>query len=173
MRPRSPRKRLAAVTCAALLALAASSCGSTDEDLRRAVLAEREEILNTLSREEVHAQPLQSPQRAVMSLWRALQFQDPKTAISLLTPQPSRSELPDFEAITLQVGLSYTAKVKPKILDVRRSDKRARVRLELTRREREGTEPVRRVTGSLDVPLVQVGSGWRIEYEPIIERLAK
>jgi hypothetical protein len=173
MRPRSSRKRQAALSCAALLALVVSACGSTDEDLRRAVVAERQDTLNTVSRDAVHGQPPRSPERAVMTLWRALQFQDAKTAVSMLSPQPSRSELPDFETIVLDVGLSYTAAVKPRILAVRRTGTHATVRLELTRMEREGTAPVRRVTGSLDVSVVRRSSGWKIQYRPIVRRFVK
>ena len=49
-------------------------------------------------------QPPGSPQRAVLRLWRAVQFRNAETALALVSPQPNPKELRGFEDFIVAAG---------------------------------------------------------------------
>jgi hypothetical protein len=156
-RSAAPRRSLP--VGAALAALLIPACGSTDEELRRSLATERGQVLPVVSRRDVESQPAGSPARAVIKLWRAVQFDDAKTAVSLLAPRPTRVERPRTEELVVTLGGVATDSVEPRIVAVRQTGRRARVLLE--RRE----QPAGRHMPPIEVELVRSGRDWRVLAE--------
>jgi hypothetical protein len=153
--------RLKLILPAVLGLLLAGGCASTEADLRRELAAERDEGLNIVSREEVARWPPASPQRAIFRGWRALQFHDAATALSLIDPQPSPSTRPETEETIVGFAAAAVA-TKPRIVKVTRDGRRARALIELVGKQRHGDQTVQRVRSRLEVQLVRVASDWRV-----------
>jgi hypothetical protein len=156
-RSAAPRRSLP--VGAALAALLIAACGSTDDELRRNLAAERGQVLHVVSRRDIERQPAGSPGRAVMELWRAVQFDDAKTAVSLLAPRPTRAERPRTEELVVTLGGVATDSVEPRIVAVERTGRRARVLVE--RRK----QPAGRRMPPIEVELVRSDRRWRVLAE--------
>jgi hypothetical protein len=156
-RSAAPRRSLP--VGAALAALLIPACGSTDEELRRSLAAERGQVLHVVSRRDIKRQPAGSPGRAVMELWRAVQFDDAKTAVSLMAPRPTRAERPRVEELVVTFGGVATDSVEPRIVDVNQTGRRARVLVE--RRK----QPTGRRMPPIQVELVRSGREWRVRAD--------
>lgn len=72
----------------AMAAPTGASCAATDDELRQELKAERDEELSIVSRQDLARLAPDSPQRAAMAFWRAMQFRDAKAAVALLTRRP-------------------------------------------------------------------------------------
>jgi hypothetical protein len=151
----------------AIAALLTTACGSTDAELRRTLAAERGTAIEVVSRAQVERQPPGSPGRAVMELWRAVQFDDPKTAVSLIAPRPTAAELPRTEELVITLGGVVTDSATPRILEVDRTAGGARVTLEILSTDDREHEPARRA----ELKLVRTGSGWRVLAERALGQL--
>jgi hypothetical protein len=157
----------AALVGSTIAALLTTACGSTDAELRRTLAAERGTAIEVVSRAQVESQPPGSPGRAVMDLWRAVQFDDAKTAVSLIAPRPAAAELPRTEELVIAVGGAVTDSAKPRILEVDRTAGGARVSLEVVSTDDREQEPARRT----ELKLVRTGSGWRVLAEQALGEL--
>jgi hypothetical protein len=153
-------KRLVALV--AILALAASGCASNDKKLHRALLAERVEALTIVTRAELHAQPAGSPQRAALALWRAVQFRDAEGALALVSPQPSKNQLPGFEDFIVDIGANAAGVTKPRIVSATQTGNHATVVVEFVRHKKVGDQIRTTVTGRLSAPLVHTKAGWLV-----------
>jgi hypothetical protein len=153
----TPGRRL--LVGAALAALLTGACGSTDEELRRGLAAEREQVLHVVSGRDVESQPAGSPGRAVMELWRAVQFDDAKTAVSLMAPRPTRLQRPRTEELVVTFGGVATDSIEPRIVDVIQTGSRARVVVERTKQP-DGDRMSR-----IELELVRTGRDWRVLAE--------
>jgi hypothetical protein len=164
---RSAPPRRSLLVGAAFAALLMPACGSTDEELRRSLAAERGQVLQVVSRRDVKSQPPGSPGRAVMKLWRAVQFDDAKTAVSLMAPRPSHAERPLKEELVITFGGVVTDSVKPRIVDVEESGQRARVVLERRR------EPAAERLSRIQLQLVRTHRDWRVLVERAFDDLLR
>jgi hypothetical protein len=156
-------RRAVPLLCMALVsALLAVGCGDTDRDLAGTLAAKRDRALQTLSPEDVAQQPAGSPQRAIVELWRSLQYRDPRAALALVAPRPPRRLRLAVEDFIAASGAQATANARPKILSTRRSGNRAIVWLEVIRNEALGAQGLRRVRHRALAELVKSRSGWRV-----------
>jgi hypothetical protein len=155
----------------AVLALAAPGCASSDEDLHRELRAERLETMAIVTRAELNSQPPGSPARAVLRLWRSVQFRNPEDALAHVSPQPNRKELRGFEDFIVAPGADAAATSKPQILDVKQSGARARVRVEFIRHKKVGDQVRSLATGQLTVELVHGRTGWLVLWRKAADEL--
>jgi hypothetical protein len=155
----------------AVLALAAPGCASSDEDLHRELQAERLETLTIITRAELSRQPQGSPARAILVLWRAVQFRDPETALAQVSPQPTPKQLEGFEAFIIGRGAQTAATTKPRILDVKSSGRHAMVLTEFIRHRKVGDQVRSVVTGRLTVPLEHTNAGWLVLWRRVADDL--
>lgn len=156
---------------AAVLALAATGCASDDRELRRDLLAERLETQTIITREEIAAQKPGSPGRAVLVLWRAVQYRNPQAALARVSPPPNREQLKGFEDFIVGTGAQAAATTKPTIVEVEESGTSARVFVEFIRHRKVGDQVRARVTGRLGVELVRTGEGWLVLWRKAADAL--
>jgi hypothetical protein len=155
----------------AVLALAAAGCASSDEDLHRELRAERLETMAIVTRAELNREPPGSPARAVLRLWRSVQFRNPEDALAHVSPQPSRKELRGFEDFIVATGADTASTSKPQILSVKQSAGRARVRVEFIRHRKVGDQVRSIPTGQLTVELVRGRTGWLVLWHKAADQL--
>jgi hypothetical protein len=153
------------------LALAAPGCASTDKDLHRELLAERLETMTIITRAELAGQPPGSPARAVLRLWRAVQFRNPEDALAHVSPQPTPKELENFENFIVASGAEAAATIKPRIVDVNEAGSRAEVRVEFIRHRKVGDQVRSQVTGRLTAELVRGPTGWLVLWRKASDQL--
>jgi hypothetical protein len=163
-------KRLAALV--AILVLAAPGCASNDKKLHRALLAERTESLTIITRAELEAQPAGSPSRAVLSLWRAVQFRDAEGALERVSPKPNTEQLESFEDFIVDVGANAAAVTKPTIVKTTQTGRHATVVVEFVRNKKVGDQIRTRVTGSLSAELVRTRAGWLVLWRKAADQIA-
>jgi hypothetical protein len=156
---------------AAVLALASTGCASDDRELRRELLAERLETQTIITPAEIAAQPPGSPARAVLVLWRAVQYRKPQAALARVSPQPNREQLKGFEDFIVGTGAQAAATTKPRIVDVEESGTSARVLVEFIRHRKVGDRVRATVTGRLEVELVRTGEGWLVLWRKAADAL--
>ena len=155
----------------ALLALAAAGCASSDEELHRELLAERLETMAIITPAELNREPPGSPARAVLRLWRSVQFRNPEDALAHVSPQPTRKELRAFEDFVVTTGANTASTSKPTILSVKQSAGRARVRVEFIRHKKVGDQVRSIPTGQLTVELVRGRTGWLVLWHKAADQL--
>ncbi len=155
----------------AVLALAAPGCASSDEDLDRELLAERLETMTIVTRAELASQPPGSPARAILTLWRAVQFRNPEAALARVSPRPTPDQLKGFEDFIVGTGAQAAATTKPKVLDVKENGARADVLVEFIRHRKIGDQVRARATGRLTVQLVRTGAGWLVLWRKAADQL--
>jgi hypothetical protein len=153
------------------VALAGAGCASGNDDLQGELLAERQEHYNILTRAEVSAQPAGSPGRAILTLWRAVQFRNPEGALARVSPPPTGDQIDDFEGFIVGAGASAASTTKPEVLDVNRVGRRANVLLEFHRKRKVGDRIKTRMTGRLQVGLVRGPTGWLVLWRPAADKL--
>jgi type IV pilus biogenesis protein CpaD/CtpE len=163
-------KRFAALV--AILALAAPGCASNDTKLHRALLAERLEAMTIITRAEVEAQPVGSAQRAVLALWRAVQFRDAETALELVSPQPNKDQLRSFEDFIVDIGANAAGVTKPTIVSATQTGDQATVVVEFVRHKKVGDQIRTRVTGRLNAQLVHTRDGWLVLWQKAADEIA-
>ena len=163
-------KRLAALV--AILALLAPGCASTDKKLHRAIRAERMETMTIITRAELGAQPAGSPQRAVLSLWHAVQFRDAETALELVSPQPNTEQLRSFEDFIVDVGANAADVTKPTIVSATQNGTHATVVVEFVRHRKVGDQIRTKVTGRLNAQLVHTKAGWLVLWREAADQIA-
>jgi hypothetical protein len=155
----------------AVLALAAPGCASSDEDLHRELLRERLETMTIVTRAELNREPPGSPSRAVLRLWRAVQFRDPQAALARVSPQPNKKQLKGFEDFIVGTGALAAATTKPRIVDAKEAGSTAAVLVEFVRHRKVGDQVRSRVTGQLEVELVRSPSGWLVLWRKAADEL--
>lgn len=158
---------------ATVLALVAAGCASDDGELRRELLAERLETQTIITPAEIAAQPPGSPSRAVLVLWRAVQFRNPQAALARVSPQPTREQLKGFEDFIVGTGAQAAAATKPRIVDVEETGSSARVDVEFIRHRKVGDRVRATVTGQLAVELVRTGEGWLVLWRKAADVLPR
>jgi hypothetical protein len=163
-------RRLAAALVA-LVALVASGCASNDKELHRALLAERMETLTIITRAELHAQPAGSPQRAVLSLWRAVQFRDAEGALARVSPKPDAKQRKGFEDFIVDIGGNAASVTKPTIVRTKTDGRHATVVVEFVRNKKVGDQTRATVTGRLDAQLVRTRAGWLVLWRKAADRI--
>jgi hypothetical protein len=163
-------KRLAALV--AILALAAPGCASTDKKLHRALLAERVETMTIVTRAELDAQPAGSPQRTVLSLWRAVQFRDAEGALERVSPRPNPDQLKTFEDFIVDIGANAAGVTKPRIVRATQTGRDASVVVEFVRHKKVGDQIRTAVTGTLNVQLVHTRDGWLVLWRKAADQIA-
>jgi hypothetical protein len=90
-----------------------ASCAASDDELRQELKAERDEELSLVSKQDLARLAPDSPQRAVMAFWRAIQLRHAKAARALLTRRRTRPQLPKAEPFLVgQAGVG-TATSEP------------------------------------------------------------
>ena len=94
-----------------------------------------------------------------MELWRAVQFDDAKTAVSLMAPRPTRLQRPRTEDLVVTFGGVATDSIEPRIVDVIQTGSRARVVVERTKQP-DGDRMSR-----IELELVRTGRDWRVLAE--------
>lgn len=154
-------------------ALTGAGCASTDDELRRALKAERDEELSLVSRQDLARFSPGSPERAVMTLWRAIQFRDAKAAVALLVPRPTGPQLPKVESFL--AGQAARGAVTSKLVPKRttRSGDRAVAHVEIVGRKKVGTRVTASVTGQLRFDLIREASGWKVRWLEFVRRFTK
>jgi hypothetical protein len=157
----------------AVLALAAPACASSDRELHSALLAERLETMTIITRAEVNREPPGSPSRAVLRLWRAVQFRNPVDALAHVSPPPKPKELSNFEGFIVAQGAEAAATTKPRILDVKQSGSHAQVLVEFVRHRKVGDQVRSHVTGRLTAELVHGRTGWLVLWRKASDQLAE
>jgi hypothetical protein len=157
----------------AVLALAAPGCASSDSELHRDLLAERLQAMTIITRAELTREPAGSPSRAVLRLWRAVQFRNPVDALAHVSPQPTPKELRNFEGFIVAQGAEAAAATKPRILDVKQSGSHAQVLVEFIRHRKVGDQIRSRVTGRLTAELVRGRTGWLVLWRKASDQLAE
>jgi hypothetical protein len=155
----------------AVLALAAPGCASSDQELHKDLLAERLETLTIVTRAELNREPPGSPSRAVLRLWRAVQFRNPDDALAHVSPPPKPSELRAFEDFIVAQGAEAAATTKPRIVDVKQSGSHAQVLVEFIRHRKVGDQVRSRVTGRLTADLVRGPTGWLVLWRKASDQL--
>jgi hypothetical protein len=155
----------------AVLALAGPGCASSDRDLHRELLAERLETMTIITRAELNSEPPGSPSRAVLRLWRAVQFRNPDDALAHVSPQPTPKELRAFEDFIVAQGAEAASTTKPRILDVKQTGSHAQVLVEFIRRRKVGDQVRSRVTGRLTAELVHGRAGWLVLWRKASDQL--
>lgn len=163
-------RRLAAALVA-MLALAVPGCASNDKELHRALLAERMETLTIITRAELRAQPPGSPQRAVLSLWRAVQFRDAEGALARVSPKPGAKQLKSFENFIVDIGGNAASVTKPTIVRTTRNGRHATVVVEFVRNKKVGDQTRASVTGRLDAQLLRTRAGWLVLWRKAADQI--
>lgn len=154
-------------------ALTGASCAATDDELRQELKAERDEELSIVSRQDLARLAPDSPERAAMTLWRAIQFRDAKGAVALLTPRPTRPQLPKVESFLMgQAGVGTTTS-EPVRARTTQSGSRAVTLLEIVRRKKVGTLVKSSITGQLRFDLTRETSLWKVRWLEFIRRFTK
>lgn len=154
-----------------LAALAGSGCASSNDDLQRELLAERQEHYSIVTLAEVNGQPAGSPGRAILTLWRAVQFRDPHRALALVSPPPTRDQIDDFEEFIVGAGASAASTTKPDVVDTEETGRRAEALLEFHRKRKVGDRIKTIMTGRLRVGLVRGPSGWLVLWRPAADKI--
>jgi hypothetical protein len=162
-------RRLAAI--AAVVALAATGCASSDRDLARELQAERTETLTIITRAELDAQPNGSPARAVLSLWRAVQFRNAQGALAQVEPQPTRDQLKPFEEFVVGVGAQTAATAKPVVVNATESGNVAKVTVEFVKYRKVGDEVRTEVTGRLEAELRRISGRWLVLWREAADQI--
>ena len=163
--------RFAAVTIMLTASALGAGCASTDAELRRELSKERNEALTPVSRADIGAQPAGSPQRAVLLLWRAIQFRDAKSVVPVLEPRPGPRLLSPVEEFVVGGGAVIAQSMTPRILESAGNSARASVVVELVRTESTTDEPSTRTTRPLKLSLVRVGSDWKLRWRAALRQL--
>jgi hypothetical protein len=163
-------KRLALLV--GILAVVAPGCASNDKELHRALLAERVETMTIITRAELQAQPAGSPSRAVLSLWRAVQFRDAKGALERVSPKPGRDSLKTFEDFIVDVGANAAGVTKPTIVRATETGNHATVVVEFVRHKKVGDQIRTTVTGTLNVELLHTRRGWLVLWQKAADKIA-
>ena len=127
--------------------------------------------MTIITRAELNHEPPGSPSRAVLRLWRAVQFRNPDDALAHVSPQPSRKELKGFEDFIVATGAEAAATTKPRIVDVKQSGSRAQVVVEFIRHRKVGDQVRSRVTGRLTAELVHGRTGWLVLWRKASDQL--
>jgi hypothetical protein len=156
-----------------VLALVAQGCASTDAELDRELRAERLETMTIVTRAELARQPPGSSSRAVLMLWRAVQFRNPEDALSHVSPRPTPKQLRDFEDFIVGPGAQVAVVTKPTILDVKQTRGRAEVLVEFIRHRKVGDQVRGRATGRLTVELVRTRAGWLVLWRKAADQLSE
>lgn len=152
-------------------ALAGVGCASSNDDLQGELLAERQEHYNILTPDEVNGQPAGSPGRAILTLWRAVQFRNPGGALARVSPPPTNDQIDDFEGFIVGAGASAASTTKPAVIDVNQVGSRANVLLEFHRKRKVGDRIKTLMTGRLQVGLVRGPTGWLVLWRPAADKL--
>jgi hypothetical protein len=155
-----------------LVLLVAPGCADSDEELRAALRTERARDLSTVTRREVANEPPGSPSRAVLELWRAVQYRDARTGIARLTPAPLRKHRATFEKFFVYAGANAFGMLKPRIVDVQRRGRIAVVETEIMRTKRLGRLLERERTATVGFEFVNVGGVWKLRWRPALSALA-
>jgi hypothetical protein len=154
-----------------VLALVAPGCASSDRELERDLLAERTETMAIVTRAELRRQPPGSPARAVLTLWRAVQFRNPEDALARVSPHPTPRQLSGFEQFIVSTGAQASASTKPRILGSKTSGRHAKVRVEFIRHRKVGDQVRSRVTGRLTIELERTRAGWLVLWRKAADAL--
>jgi hypothetical protein len=159
------RARRAAVALSAMaIAVAGVGCGgddSSDAETRsknRATVTTEAALPNLVSQEDVASAPSDSPQRALLEWFQAVQFQDVEGA-ELLT-EAGVIEETGPKRVKAAIGLVGPALGKPSIVNVRREGDRAAVRTLI-----EAFAPGRKAPVSTDpesFELTNTASSWEL-----------
>jgi hypothetical protein len=152
--------------------LLAPGCADTDEELRAALRAERARELSIVTRREIASEPPGSPARAVLELWRAVQYRDAQAGIASLTPAPPRNLRPTFEQFFVSSGATWFSVLSPRIVDVQRRGRIAAVRTEIVRTKRLGRLLERERDATVRLELVNVRGLWKLRWRPALRALA-
>lgn len=161
---------LATLALVALL-LGAAGCASSDEDLRADMRAQRNQALYPLSPADLARHPSGSPQRTLLEAWRALQFRDVTTTISLLTPKPPRRTVRIVEDYLLGPGAELTATAQPLIRGARVRGDRAEVTVQVERRVEESNRVVSRLGPAIELSLERRAGEWMLPYRKLVPQL--
>jgi hypothetical protein len=171
-RRRAPSTRTTPVA-ALLVVLVASSivgCASSDQDLQRELSAERNQAVNVVAPEEVGAQPAGSPERAVMELWRAVQFSDAGRALDLIAPP--RNEPVSRLAERYLIGTAaLTASAKPDRVRAAIRGSRATALIRVRQRQLQGDRVTSPSIGTFRLELVRMRGDWRVRFTPEVTGL--
>jgi hypothetical protein len=155
-------------TCSGLLLVLVlvSGCANTDEELRDALRAERDRGLSIVTRREIAAEPPRSPSRAVLELWRAVQYRDAQAGMVRLAPPPPKNLRFRFEQFLVGSGANAFAVLKPRIADVQRRGRVAVVRTEIVHTKRFGRLVERELAATVRLELVKAGGLWKLRWGP-------
>jgi hypothetical protein len=164
-------RRRAVILASLALALAVAGCTSTDKDLNRELLAERLETMTIVTPAELAAEPPGSPSRAVLTLWRAVQFRNPEGALEHVSPAPTPGQLKGFEDFIVVTGAQTAATTKPRILDVKENGAHAEVQVEFIRHQKVGDQVRSRSTGRLTVELVRTRGRWLVLWRRAADQI--
>ena len=74
------------------------------------------ESMTIVTRAELQREPAGSPARAILRLWRSVQFRDPDDALAQCHPRPTPKELTAFEDFIVGAGGDAACTSKPRIL---------------------------------------------------------
>jgi hypothetical protein len=164
-------KALVSVTLTAGALL--TGCASTDRELRRELIDERNEGLTIVSRAHIAAQPPGSPGRTAMLLWRAVQFRDAKGAVALLTPEPTGHTLASVEEYIAGGGAVIAQERMPEIIDVHRNGRRAVMDVDLQRTRKLANHATTETSGRLRLDFIRTGSGWKLRWREAIRQVPR
>jgi hypothetical protein len=147
------------------------SCATTDTELKRELAAERNEELSIVSRGDLDAHPADSPQRTILTLWRAIQFRDAQGAIALFTPPPTKSQRSGVESFLVGSAAVTAATSTPRFVNVDRTRSRATVVVQSVERKKVGSGVTTSVEPPLRFALARRPSGWKIRWLRLVSRL--
>jgi hypothetical protein len=150
-----------------------ASCASTDQELRRELREERTEGLTIVSRADIAAQPPDSPGRAALLLWRAIQFRDAKGTLALLSPQPAGVRRASAEEFIAGGGAVIAQERTPTIIEVDRHGRRAAVEVELKRRRKLANHVTAESAGRLRLAFVRTEWGWKLRWQDAIRQVSR
>lgn len=155
-------------TCSGLLLglVLATGCADTDEELREALRAERDRGVSIVTRHEIAAEPPGSPSRAVLELWRAVQYRDAQAGMARLVPLPPKNLRSAFGQFIVGSGADAFAVLKPRIADVERRGRTALVRIQILRTNRLGRFVERELAGTERLELTKTGGLWKLRWRP-------
>ncbi len=154
-----------------LVLLGGVSCASSDEQLSEEMQAQRNQALAPVSPADIARYPAGSPERTVLTIWRALQFHDLATATSLLSPPPPRELVPAVEGYLLGPAAELTATAKPRVTGVRREGNEAVTVLRVARRVEEGNRVITRVGAPVELTLERSEGRWVLPWRKALPQL--
>lgn len=155
----------------ALLVLSAAGCASSDAELSEQMRAQRNQALSPVTPADIGRYPAGSPERTVLTIWRALQFHDLETATSLLFPAPPAGLVPAVEGYLLGPAAELTATAKPRVTGVRREGDDAVTVLRVVRRVDEGNRVVARVGAPVELTLERRAGRWVLPWRTALPQL--